>query len=69
MYEAVPESLAALGATGVREILVALHRLLDDARRTKGQDRQPRPRRQRPDDGPAEASLAESAEWERAPAR
>ena len=69
MYEAVPESLAALGATGVREILVALHRLLDDARRTKGQDRQPRPRRQRPDAGPAEASLAESAEWERAPAR
>ena len=66
MYEAVPESLAALGATGVREILVALHQLLDDARRTKGQDHQPRPRRQRPDAGPAEAGLAASAEWERA---
>jgi uncharacterized protein len=48
LYEAVPESLAALGAAGVREILVALHRLLDGARRAKGQDRQPRLRQPRP---------------------
>ena len=81
MYEAVPESLAALGAAGVREILVALHRLLDGARRAKGQDRQPRPRqprprqprprqptprRQRPGAGPGGAGLAASAAWERA---
>jgi uncharacterized protein len=81
MYEAVPESLAALGAAGVREILVALHRLLDGARRAKGQDRQPRPRqprprqprprqpgprRQQPGAGPGGAGLAASAAWERA---
>lgn len=66
MYEAVPESLAALGGTGVREILVALHRLLDDARRTSGRVCPPGPRRHRPDAGPAGAGLAASAEWERA---
>jgi uncharacterized protein len=65
LYEAVPESLAALGATGVREILVALRRLLDGARHAKVRDRRPGPRRQRPG-GPAEADLAASAGWERA---
>ena len=65
MYEAVPESLAALGGTGIREILVALHRLLDGARHTKSRDPGPRPRRQRPDAGPAGAGLAASAGWER----
>jgi hypothetical protein len=67
----VPESLAALGVTGFREILVALHRLLDGARHAKVQDRKPRPRRQRPgacpaEAGPAEVGLAASAGWERA---
>ena len=81
LYEAVsPESLAALGTAGVREILVALQRLLDGARRAKGQDRpapdpcQPRPRQhsppvlfyQRPGAGPGGAGLGRSAEWERA---
>ena len=66
MYEAVPESLATLGGTGIREILVALHRLLDGARHATSRDPGPSRRRQRPDAGPAGAGLAASAGWERA---
>jgi len=66
MYEAVPESLATLGGTGIREILVALHRLLDGARHATSRDPGPSRRRQRPDAGSAGAGLAASAGWERA---
>jgi uncharacterized protein (UPF0276 family) len=42
IYEAVPESLAALGIPGVRDILATLHRLWDEATK-KGRSHEGRP--------------------------
>lgn len=36
MFEAVPEALVSLGASGVREVLVALHRVVDGQREVRG---------------------------------
>jgi uncharacterized protein len=65
MFEAVPESLAALGPAGVREVLTALHRI---AAAPAGPSQGRRPRQPPPASWPrpSRQQVAATRDWERA---
>jgi uncharacterized protein (UPF0276 family) len=63
LFEAVPESLAILGAGGVRDILIALHQACDGRELSRRAPARPS-RPGRPQPSGAQAQLTQAAQWE-----